>query len=129
MNNITKEINEQIQKILEKDENITFAILHGSYLINPHFKDIDIALFLEPNIKHEFANYYEVELPIYLMREIKVSIDISILNNSSFGFKYQTLKGKILFCRDYEKYYQYAEEILRVYLDYQPLITKALEYL
>ena len=102
---IAEEINKKIKKVLEKDENIIFAILHGSYLVTPHFKDIDLAIFLKPNLKHEFGNYYEVELPVNLMREINVSIDISILNSSSLGFKYQTLKGKILFCRDYDYYY------------------------
>ena len=124
---MTDLIIEKIKKVLEKDNNILFAILHGSYLEHKKFHDIDLAIYLNEDLKAQVENYYELELPILIMNEINISVDISILNTSSLGFKYQTLKGRILFCRDYENYYEYAEEVLRYYLDYQPLIRKATE--
>lgn len=124
---MTDQILEKIRKVLEKDNNIIFTILHGSYLEHRKFHDLDLAIYLKEDLKTQTENYYEIDLPIVLMDDIDIAIDISILNDSSLGFKYQTLKGKILICRDYEFYYEYAEEVLRYYLDYQPLLRKAME--
>jgi len=85
------------------------------------------AIYIDSEITSKIVEYYEIDLATILTAKIKIEIDISLLNRSTLGFKFQTLKGKRIFCRDEEFYYSFAEEVLRYYYDFQPLKRRMVE--
>ncbi len=106
---------------IEKEKHIAFAFLHGSSLEYDKFHDIDIALFIQGTTIEQVRDKYEIELSIELEEKIGSKVDITIINDAKLGFQYQVLKGKLLYCKDYEIYYEFGEKVLRYYFDFQPL--------
>ena len=123
-------IENQISKrLLERDE-ITFAYLYGSFILNVPFHDIDVAVFID-QMKAEIDDTleYELQLSIDLELQIKIPIDIKIMNNAPLPLKYNIIKGKILFYRDKEQLYTFKEKTCTEYLDFKPYYISALKYL
>jgi len=90
----------KIKEALEKDENVIFAYLYGSYSRGKHhkFSDIDIAVFLK---KYDTNAYMELfsRVPTVLKKEV----DIRILNDAPPLFKYKIIKeGNLLFVKNLE---------------------------
>lgn len=102
----------KIKKTLEKNENVIFAYLYGSYSRGRSHKysDIDIAVFLK---KHDTNAYMEIlsQIPTDFMREV----DIRVLNDAPSLFKYKIIReGTLLFVKD--------PEVLKKFV-YSTLIT------
>lgn len=110
-----------------KDKGIEFALIHGSYLEHKKYRDIDVAIFLKEDALKSEIDYYKITLAVKLDNKINKTVDISILNKSSYSFKFQTLKGKIIFIRNIEFYDNYVEEVLRNYYDFQFIRERMLE--
>jgi len=90
----------KIKEALEKDENVIFAYLYGSYSRGKRhkFSDIDIAVFLK---KYDTNAYMELfsRVPTVLKKEV----DIRILNDAPPLFKYKIIKeGNLLFVKNLE---------------------------
>lgn len=82
----------RITKFLEVHKEISFAYIHGSFLQEGHFKDIDVAVYLK-NIPESFLQY-ELELEAELMKSLgEFAIDVRVLNASPLSFRYHVIKG------------------------------------
>ena len=110
----------KIKTILEGDENIILAFVHGSFLFNAPFRDIDIALFLKDKEK---AFEYVVHKNVKLEKEIGLPIDIHVLNDAPVSFKYNVItRGKLLFTRNKTELHRFIEKTLKEYWDLKMLI-------
>ena len=91
-----------------------FALLHGSAkdgCVGPN-SDIDIALFVEGT----------TSLELYLRGQEAVraviseaEADIGILNHAEPVYRFEALKGRLLFCRDQETYLTFFTRTCREY--------------
>ncbi|MCX8188623.1 MAG: nucleotidyltransferase domain-containing protein [Nitrososphaeria archaeon] len=112
---------EKIKKFFEKDDEIMFAIVHGSFIERNSFRDIDIAIWVKDPEK---AFQYTINLPCKIGEEIEVPVDIQVLNDAPLPFKHHVLtSGKILFSRDEKLRTRLADETIRQYMDLK-LLTK-----
>ena len=99
---------EQIEKIkqvlnqyLEKENDILFASLHGSFAEGRPFRDIDIAVFVEEaKLSKEKTLDFEISLSIKLEESIKMPIDVKIINYAPLAFQYCSTAGVVLMCRE-----------------------------
>ena len=105
-----------------KCPEVVFALLHGSAKegrVNPG-SDIDIALYIEgkPTIEL-YCRATDAVSKICPSAEF----DIGILNNAEPVFRFEALKGKLLFNKDMEKYLRFFSLTCREYetqiADYQ----------
>lgn len=101
---------------------ICFAFLHGSAKDGQVKQggDIDLALFIEgkPTLElyEQVSGVVEVVAP-------KAQCDIGILNNAEPVYRFEALKGKLLFFRNQEQYLNFFSLTCREYesqiADYQ----------
>lgn len=115
-----KVIKEHIRQVLEKHREILFAYLHGSFVKDNTFHDIDVAVYLKglPESVLEYELQMETELIKALGRYV---IDVRVLNTATLSFKYNVIKdGIILVVRDDDKRADFQEETIAAYLDFLP---------
>ncbi len=83
-----------LKDVLSREERVELAVLHGGFLNNEVFRDIDIALLLR-GAGNELV--YVEELRDRLEKLLGIGIDIQILNDASPNFVYHVLsKGRVL---------------------------------
>jgi len=95
---------ETISKVLEKEPDILFAYLFGSYAQrHPERKsDVDVAIYLKDEKRLEKDPLYPSRIAIRIERELikKKKLDIRVLNGSTLRFKNQVLRyGKLIFSK------------------------------
>ncbi len=115
-----KKFIKKIKGILEKKSEISFAFTHGSFVKGDHFRDIDIAIFLD-RIPESLIDY-ELSLETELMSAIGTyQVDVRVLNMAPLSFKYNVIKnGAILFVKDDNKRADFQEVVLSLYFDFEP---------
>jgi hypothetical protein len=107
-----RKILEKIKTALEKDEEIVFATVHGSFIERDSFRDIDIAVWIKDPEK---ALQYTMNLSCTIESEIKFPVDIQVLNEAPLPFKHHVLtEGKTLYSKDEKLRTELANETIRV---------------
>lgn len=120
---------EKIKEILEKEPEVLFAYLFGSYAKGTQDKnsDIDIAIYLKDTGILEKDPLYPSRLAIKIERAMaeKKTIDMRILNDSTLRFKSQVLRyGKLLHSTDEKKRIEFETSSLACYYDFKPFLEK-----
>lgn len=114
------EITTSLKNAIEKHPEISFAYLHGSFLKDAYFRDIDIAVYLDnmPSSPLE----YELKMESELMEVAgKYQVDVRILNASPPSFGFNVLKnGLLLIVQDKEVRADFQEHTMRAYFDFSP---------
>jgi predicted nucleotidyltransferase len=67
------------------------------------------------------------ELEGALPRELRLPVDVRVLNNAPAGFQYHAYRGQLLFSRDDELWGRLVEWAVWSYLDMKPLLERALK--
>ena len=112
---------------LESHPEIAFAYLHGSSLVAPHPRDIDVAVFLFPECiaEQEAASSYHLDFLIPLEQEIgnvlHKPVDIQILNKAPLPFRFRVVtQGRVIVDRSLDLR-ENVELLSRVeYFDFRP---------
>ena len=112
----------EIRDIIEKDSVVLFAYLHGSFLENSSYHDIDVAIYLkeEKGITPLVMQEKEFKLSSMLEQRYRnTRFDVRILNLAPISFKYQVIKnGLLLFTKDEEKLTNFEMATIPHYLDF-----------
>ncbi len=120
-----KEIIEQLERFLEKREEIQFAILFGSIAKGTSNKlsDVDIAVMLAPDFKDSSPYGYQATLTADLMQELKRNdVDVVILNEAPILLKYEIMRyGDFIHIRDKQARIQFQVDTLNQYEDFKHL--------
>ncbi len=116
---------EKIIKAMEKDTEILFAYIFGSYAkgTQKESSDIDIAIYLRDESTLERDPLYPSRLAINIERALveKRTVDVRVLNGSTLRFRSQVLRfGKLLFSRDERKRIEFETSSLAQYYDFKP---------
>jgi predicted nucleotidyltransferase len=116
---------EYIIKVLEKEADVLFAYLFGSYAkgTQDEKSDIDIAVYLKNQSILEKDPLYPSRLAIKIENtlEKKKIVDVRILNGSTLRFRSQVLRyGKLLQSKDEKKRIEFETSSLLQYYDFKP---------
>jgi len=121
-----KNILQAIASRLIEQPEISFAYLHGSFLHQDTFQDIDCAVYLSRFNENERL-YLEVSLENDLEESIEFPIDLRILNKAPLSFQYTVLReGLLLFEKDEDIRVSFQEKVVSEYLDFAPLRSRYL---
>lgn len=113
---------QRLKDLLSKDKDILFAYLHGSFLEQAEFDDIDVGLCLgEKSIQQIDPVDYEISLSLKSEEEIGIAVDVKILNFAPLCFKYQVSCGRLLFSQNELKREEFLCNVWREYFDFQPI--------
>ncbi len=127
LNQIQKErLINQIKDLLRRYSEIQFAYVYGSFTENFPFHDVDIGIFLT-GIEKEESTSYSLSLGQTLSREIKVPIDVRVLNFAPLSFVFQVIRGILIYVRNEELRVRVVEETIRRYLDLKPILYKGIK--
>lgn len=114
-------------KVLEKEPEVLFAYLFGSYAKGTQDKksDIDVAIYLRDTCLLETDPLYPSRLAIKIEKGLdeKKTVDVRVLNDSTMRFKSQVLRyGKLLHSRDEKKRIEFETSSLAHYYDFKPFL-------
>ena len=112
-----EEIEKSITQYLRKQPDILFVYLFGSFIERESYRDIDVAVYFQPDIK--LLRQGELIAGLELMT--KVDIDLIRLNRlykKRPAFAYEILKkGRVIINKNQEIHHLYKSKTLRYYLD------------
>ena len=97
-----KKVIEKLKKIFQERRDILFAVVHGSFIDLKEFRDIDIAIYVNPKYceEKEFSKYV-LDMSVQLTEKLGIPIDIQVLNDAPLMFTYEVLnRGKLIVCKD-----------------------------
>jgi len=114
----TAEVITVLSGYLKSRGDIIFALLHGSFIREKTFRDIDIAIFLDP-IPDSPLNYeLDLSTKLDMATSLPAETDIRILNGAPLSFRFHCIRDyKILLCRDEARFVEFREHTIRDYQD------------
>jgi predicted nucleotidyltransferase len=113
-------IAKRLEDELSKTGEVLFAYVHGGFLRRGEFRDIDVAVWLKEGVD---PLGYEVDLPARLEAELRLPVDIHVLNSSPLPFRYQVVtSGKLLFSRNESLRSRIVDATVRAYIDFKELV-------
>jgi predicted nucleotidyltransferase len=123
-----------LRKALEDDPRILFAYVHGSFLSEGPFHDIDVAIYVDDSVgtvdqfQATLISERAEEMLVRAARETKppYRVDVSLLNEAPIGFCYHVFQGRLLIDRNEALRTSILERTLSQYLDMKPLRRRAL---
>jgi predicted nucleotidyltransferase len=107
-----------IKEVLEKDDNVVFALLFGSYAKGKQRKDsdIDIAVYFKEKPDADAFLRYVCTFSDIINKEV----DVVILNKASAMLRHQIFKNKqTLVVKDKEQYINFRLKSMNDYEEYK----------
>lgn len=116
---------EDLREVLESEEGIEAAYLHGSFAKGREHEesDVDIGVLVTDGQDFNFNDISRISSRLEERTGRKV--DLRVLNSSDIRFVNNVLKdGEIIFSEDEETRRNFEENILKKYLDMKPFIDE-----
>jgi len=122
-----KNVSAAITCKLEEYPEILFAYLHGSFLTNEAFSDIDLAVYLRE--VPASALEYELNMEIILEKAVKgFPIDVRLLNGAPLSFQFSVVKGGMpILGRNQIERADFQERTIKNYFDFAPFRKRYLQ--
>ena len=103
---LRRKVIEEIRETLKTVEEVSLAVIFGSFTNKKHARDIDIAIYLNKQVNLNQALEYAEKISKKLQEKIKLPIDITILNIADEPILIRAiLKGKPIIVKN-QKLYQ-----------------------
>ncbi len=116
------EIIETLRNRLSEDEKIIFAYVHGSFLDEGNFNDLDIAIFIDKGTEIDNDPVdLEISLSLELEKLSHLPIDVKILNAAPLSFCYHVTKGMLVLSRDENIREEFLCRTWSAYFDFRPV--------
>ncbi len=124
---ILKKLKESLGARIE----IIFCYIHGSFLDDFPFRDIDIALYVDSKqINSQQAFDYSFNLSLELSKQTGFEIDVQVMNYAPLGFQHSVLRnGKLLFSKDEDLRLNLIESISLEYIVFFELNKEYIRHL
>lgn len=119
-----QQILKRISRLLEEREEIVFAYLFGSFSDDLPLHDIDVGIFLTGRQEGP-AFRYAFDLSHLLSEELRIPVEVTVLNDAPFTFVYHVIRGTLLLERDEALHAMILEDTVRRYLDIRPLLRRS----
>jgi len=114
---------DKLAVVLKEKPAVVFAYVHGSFLTEATFGDIDVAIFLEKSaIPGDFSlARYEIAVETELDTALGYPSDVRVINRAPLSFRYNVLKyGRLLFTKDEDLSTDFAARTIGDYTDFLP---------
>ena len=112
-------VRERLRAALEPRGEILFAYLHGSFLLDVPFEDIDVAVYLrEGNVGAEGGLRYAFRLADELEQRVGLPVDVQVLNEAPRGVQFNATAGELLLSRDEEWRCNFLERLWLEIMDF-----------
>lgn len=117
----------QLKDLLQDRSEILFALLHGSFLAGASFRDVDLALYVDPgSIGSATFREYESDLTVRFGEAVGLPVDVRVLNDAPVAFRYHALKGEALLVREADLLDELRAKTWDEYCDFAPFARRYL---
>jgi len=117
----------QLKDLLQGRPEILLAILHGSFLAGGPFRDVDLALYMNPGLMgNETFRDYEMERGVRWSADLGLPVDVRLLNDAPVAFRYHALNGAVLLVREAEFLDEFRARTWDEYCDFAPFARRYL---
>jgi predicted nucleotidyltransferase len=117
----------RLQHELEARPEIVLALLHGSFPQGGPYRDVDVAVWLDPGPFSRGERFrYALDLSVHLHLQLGCPIDVRVLNDAPLAFRYHALQGRALVVRDETFLDELRARTWDDYLDFQPFARQYL---
>jgi predicted nucleotidyltransferase len=114
-------ITEQLRAALAERPEIRLAYLLGSFAEARPFRDIDVAVYLEPEfLQGVDPLHYCFQLADVLERVVGYPVDVHRLNDAPCGFRFSATCGRVLLSRDEAFRLEWTERTWHEYAEFEP---------
>jgi hypothetical protein len=110
-----------LQDLLGECPDIACAFVYGSFLDQPTFRDVDIAVWTTPAAPRRV----DVDLAVRASAALGVPVDVRRVNDAPVSFLFHVLRGRSLVVRDEEWLARLMERTACEYHDHAPLVRQA----
>lgn len=114
----------EIKTSLLKQERILFAYLHGSFIKDGPFRDIDVAVYLDPHPFNGSDEMFAYGLALGAALDMSLSgatVDIRPLNLAPLPFRFTVVtEGRLLLTKDEERRVDFEARTRTLYFDFLP---------
>lgn len=118
---------QRVKALLQNSAEIRFALLHGSFLAGGSFRDMDLALYLDPaKVGQEAFRDYELKQGVQWSADLRLPVDVRLLNDAPVSFRYHALKGTVLIVRDPALLDEFRASTWDEYCDFAPFARRYL---
>lgn len=114
-----------VREQLDRHPEIVFAYLFGSVIEAEQFRDVDVAVYVDPQHYPEDWMTYMVDLSDELAHALHYPADVVIMNEAPDHLIHSIAKGTVLVDRDERYRFDWIERALSRYFDYQPSRRRA----
>ena len=121
-----QQLMEHLVKVLKTRGEVVFAYTYGSFAEGLPFHDIDVGLYLS-QIMEEESTSYSLALGQTLSKELRLPMDVRVLNFAPVSFLYHVIRGNLIFERDEKIRIQIVERTIQRYLDLKPMIRRGIK--
>jgi predicted nucleotidyltransferase len=112
---------------LEARPEIRFACLHGSFARGEPYRDVDVAIWIDPMLVAPEARVsYMLDLAVDLEEALGQRVDLQILNDAPLAFRYHALAGQALAVRDRDEFDDLRARTWDEYFDFLPFTRQYL---
>ncbi len=116
----------ELKRRLEDRPEIVFAYLHGSFTAPGPYRDVDVAVWVDPAREPDHGTRYALDLALWLERGLGPRVDVQALNDAPLAFRYHALAGRLLFTRDGEFLDELRARTWDEYFDFEPFARQYL---
>ena len=117
----------RLRRELEARPEIVLVLLHGSFPRGGAYRDIDVAIWLDPGrLSREERFRYALDLSVHLHLQLGGPIDVRVLNDAPLAFRYHALQGRPLVVRDEAFLDELRARTWDDYLDFRPFARQYL---
>lgn len=116
-----RRILDRIRELLSKRVDVLFAYVHGSFITELPFHDIDVAVYLA-GATEATSTLNALELSQQISDELNRPVDVRALNFASIPFRYQAIRGQLLLEKNENQLAEFIEHSVQRYLDIEPLL-------
>lgn len=118
---------EVIVRNLQNRPELDFTYLHGSFLSDLPFHDIDLAIYFNGDTPPVGQLRQALDLAGELSRATGYPLDIRPLNQASLPFAYQVIRGRLIHEKENDLSTGFVEQTIRRYLDIKPFLLTGMK--
>ena len=123
--NERREVVEIVKMVVSRKLHVVFAFLHGSFLSEPWFRDIDVGVFVSTTDSSAYLDY-ELDLSQQIEDALPSAfpVQVKVLNEAPVSFRFNVIRGDLLFTRDERSLVDFMTSTARQYLDIAPFLHR-----
>lgn len=113
---ISQQGKERIRQILRDQllqrEEVRFAYLFGSFVLEGSFSDIDVAVFVSPeSLQQSDPLNLSFSLADVLEQAVRLPVDVVVLNTAPLSLQFEATRAQLLMERDREEVAEFVEGV------------------